>query len=168
MNIDQQEMTDWLKSIFTVAGCPEEEAVMIGTHLVDADASGHASHGIARVPRYIDYIKQGHVRPVCEAVTLMQQGPLLLVDGQYSFGQVLGHQIVDKAVELTAEHGLALIGLRNAGHLGRIGGWAEELADKNLISIHFVTVAGSCIVAPVRCQTIPHFYSASGHWCAAL
>ena len=148
MNIDQQEMTDWLKSIFTVAGCPEEEAVMIGTHLVDADASGHASHGIARVPRYIDYIKQGDVRPVCEAVTLMQQGPLLLVDGQYSFGQVLGHQIVDKAVELTAEHGLALIGLRNAGHLGRIGGWAEELADKNLISIHFVTVAGSCIVAP--------------------
>ena len=46
------------------------------------------------------------------------------------------------------KNGLGIIALRNAGHLGRIGGWAELLADKGLISIHFVTVAGSRIVAP--------------------
>ena len=49
---------------------------------------------------------------------------------------------------MVAADGLALIGLRNAGHLGRIGGWAELLAEAGLTSIHFVTVAGSRIVAP--------------------
>ena len=169
MNIGQQEIIGWLSTIFNMAGCPLNEADMIARHLVDADASGHPSHGIARVPRYIDYIKQGDVRPVCEAVTLMEEGPLVLVDGQFSFGQVLGHQIVERAEKLVNAHGLALIGLRNAGHLGRIGGWAEELANRGLVSIHFVSVAGSRIVAPfgakeARISTapiaigIPHYH----------
>jgi len=44
--------------------------------------------------------------------------------------------------------GLAIIGLRNTGHLGRIGDWAEMAIDEGLISIHFVNVAGSVLVAP--------------------
>ena len=51
----------WLADIFTQAGCPADEAVMIAENLVDADASGHPSHGIVRVPRYIDYIRTGAV-----------------------------------------------------------------------------------------------------------
>ncbi len=47
---------DWLSEIFTAAGCPAYEARLIAENLVDADASGHPSHGIVRVPRYIDYI----------------------------------------------------------------------------------------------------------------
>ena len=148
MRIDQTEITNWLTSLFIAAGCPEEEARLIASHLVDADASGHPSHGIVRVPRYMDYIKEGTVRPVCAFETLMETGCLQLIDGQYSFGQVLGHHVIAKARQLVDEQGMALIGLRNAGHLGRIGGWAELLADSGLISIHFVTVAGSRIVAP--------------------
>ena len=148
MYIDQNEITNWLTEIFTAAGCPEGEAALIATHLVDADASGHPSHGIVRVPRYMEYIKEGTVRPVCAHETLMSSGSLRLIDGLYSFGQVLGHHVVAQAKQMVAEDGLALIGLRNAGHLGRIGGWAELLAEAGLVSLHFVTVAGSRIVAP--------------------
>ena len=143
-----ETITAWLTDIFTQAGCPGDEARLIAVHLVDADASGHASHGIVRVPRYIDYIKDGTVRPLCAYETLVQAGNLRLLDGQYSFGQVLGHHVVKLAAELCEQTGLGIIGLRNAGHLGRIGGWAELLADKGLVSVHFVTVAGSRIVAP--------------------
>ena len=148
MRINQDEITNWLDALFTGAGCPKEEAKLIASHLVDADASGHPSHGIVRVPRYMEYIKEGTVRPVCAIKTLMSSGSLRLIDGQYSFGQVLGHHVVAQAKEMVASQGLALIGLRNAGHLGRIGGWAELLADAGLTSLHFVTVAGSRIVAP--------------------
>ena len=96
----------------------------------------------------MEYIKEGTVRPVCAIETLMSSGSLRLIDGQYSFGQVLGHHVVAQAKEMVASQGLALIGLRNAGHLGRIGGWAELLADRGLSSVHFVTVTGSAIVAP--------------------
>ena len=148
MRIDQAEITNWLTAMFTAAGCPEDEAALISVHLVDADASGHPSHGIVRVPRYMEYIEHGTVRPVCAHQTMMSSGSLRLIDGQYSFGQVLGHHVVAQAKEMVATDGLALIGLRNAGHLGRIGGWAELLAEAGLTSIHFVTVAGSRIVAP--------------------
>ena len=143
-----QDMTDWLTAIFDAAGCPAEEAAQIAFNLVDADASGHASHGIVRVPRYIDYIKTGTVRPVCAYDILTEAGNLVLMDGKFSFGQVLGHHLVAKAAALAEETGLGMIGLRHAGHLGRIGAWAEMLADKGLVSIHFVNVAGSRIVAP--------------------
>ena len=86
MYINQNEITKWLTKIFTAAGCPEEEAALIATHLVDADASGHPSHGIVRVPRYMEYIKEGTVRPVCAHETLMSSGSLHLIDGLYSFG----------------------------------------------------------------------------------
>ena len=89
------------------------------------------------------------MRPVCAYETLVESGNLRLLDGQFSFGQVLGHEVVKLAEELCEETGLGIIALRNAGHLGRIGGWAELLADKGLVSVHFVTVAGSRIVAPL-------------------
>ena len=148
MLIKTEDITSWLKTIFTKAGCPADEAELIAVHLVDADASGHPSHGIVRVPRYIDYIKEGTVRPVCAYTTIVENGNLHLLDGQFSFGQVLGHHVVRLAEQLCQQTGLGIIALRNAGHLGRIGGWAELLADKGLISVHFVTVAGSRIVAP--------------------
>ena len=139
---------DWLSEIFTAAGCPASEARLIAENLVDADASGHPSHGIVRVPRYIDYIASQTVRPACTYEVITQSGNLMLLDGQFSFGQVLGHHLVDEADRLASETGLAMIGLRHAGHLGRIGAWAEYLAEKGYTSIHFVNVAGSRIVAP--------------------
>lgn len=148
MKISGTIIKDWLAAIFTAASVPAEEARLISDHLVDADASGHASHGIVRVPRYIEYIEKDMVRPVCQTKTLLHQGPLMLIDGQYSFGQVLGHKVIDDATRLVHAHGIALIGLRHAGHLGRIGAWAELFADRGLSSVHFVTVTGSAIVAP--------------------
>ena len=148
MLIRTNQIIAWLTDIFATAGCPDEEARLIAVHLVDADASGHPSHGIVRVPRYIEYIREGTVRPVCAYEILVETETLCLIDGQYSFGQVLGHHVVNKAETMCNKNGLGIIALRNAGHLGRIGGWAELLADKGMVSVHFVTVAGSRIVAP--------------------
>jgi uncharacterized oxidoreductase len=44
--------------------------------------------------------------------------------------------------------GLAAIALRNAGHVGRVGDWAEMAAAEGLISIHYVNAASSVLVAP--------------------
>src|SRR5207344_2757558 len=57
--------------------------------------------------------------------------------------------------------GLAAIALRNAGHIGRVGDWAEMAAAEGLVSIHFVNAAGSVLVAPFggverRLSTAPY------------
>jgi len=44
--------------------------------------------------------------------------------------------------------GLAAVALRNAGHIGRVGDWAEMAAAAGLVSVHFVNASGSVLVAP--------------------
>ena len=143
MIISNKIIIKWLQDIFTSAGCPKEEAKLISSHLVDADASGHPSHGIVRVPRYIDYINKKSVRKKCSYEILVSNENLMLIDGKYSFGQVLGYKMIEEAKKMLTTSGFAIIGLRNAGHLGRIGSWAEILASYGYVSIHFVSVSGA-------------------------
>ena len=81
MYIDQNEITNWLTEIFTAAGCPEGEAALIATHLVDADASGHPSHGIVRVPRYMEYIKEETLTDTLSFETQMSNATEISFDG---------------------------------------------------------------------------------------
>ena len=69
--------------------------------------------------------------------------------GHFSFGQTVAPQAAALGIERRAQqHGTAIIALRNAGHVGRIGAYAEQAIAAGLISIHFVNVAGSVLVAP--------------------
>ena len=69
-------------------------------------------------------------------------------DGRFGFGQTVAPQAVDVGVEKAKAMGLAAISLRNAGHIGRVGEWAERAVPAGLISIHFVNARGSVLVAP--------------------
>ncbi|MEM6440061.1 MAG: Ldh family oxidoreductase [Pseudomonadota bacterium] len=138
----------WLASIFAAAGCPKDEAGIIARNLVLADLSGHFSHGIARTARYVSWIGEGKLRPVAKVEEIMRGGALALLEGNRSFGQVVGEQAVALAAEIAAEQGVAVVGVRHSGHLGRIGHWAERLAEKGFWSMHWVSVPGSRLVAP--------------------
>ena len=71
-----------------------------------------------------------------------------VVDGRFGFGQTMAPMAVDIGVEKAKATGLSAISLRNSGHIGRVGEWAERAAAEGLISIHFVNAAGSILVAP--------------------
>lgn len=143
-----EAMTAWLDAIYRAAGCPAPEAAMIAEHLVESDLSGHPSHGIVRTPRYLSWIAEGKLRAESRLEVVTEGPAFALLDGCSSFGQVTGHAVVARAAAMAAEGGVAVIGLRRGGHLGRIGAWAERLADRGLVSISFVNVAGSRLVAP--------------------
>jgi uncharacterized oxidoreductase len=57
-------------------------------------------------------------------------------------------QAVRIGIEKCKKAGLAAVALRNAGHIGRVGDWAEMAAAEGLVSVHFVNAAGSLLVAP--------------------
>ena len=78
----------------------------------------------------------------------MENDVMAILDGKYGFGQSIGEQTVDIGLEKVKQHGLALTALRNSGHLGRIGDWAERAAAAGVASLHMVNVRGSLIVAP--------------------
>jgi len=134
--------------IFLVSGCDGPEAGRIAAHLLGANLAGHDSHGVARVPRYVEWQRAGYVVAGQTVTSLADGGCFALLDGGFGFGQTVAPQAVELGIARAQEHGVAVVGLRNAGHIGRVGDYAETAIRAGLISVHFVNVAGSVLVAP--------------------
>ena len=133
---------------FAAAGCSADEAEAVAAGLVDANLTGHDSHGVARVPRYLVWLAEGDVE-AGRSVSVVTDSPALAVlDGNYGFGATVGRQAVRHGIDKARETGVAIVALRHAGHLGRIGQWAEMALGSGLVSLHIVNVAGSMLVAP--------------------
>jgi uncharacterized oxidoreductase len=135
-------------AIFVGEGCSEPEAAAIGRHLVSSNLAGHDSHGVIRVPRYVTELREGRVVKGQTIKIVSESGAMAVLDGGYGFGQWIGEQAVAFGLKKAKESGTAIVALRNSGHLGRIGGWAEIAAEAGVVSVHFVNVAGSLLVAP--------------------
>jgi uncharacterized oxidoreductase len=135
-------------AIFVAEGCSEAEAAAIGRHLVSSNLAGHDSHGVIRVPRYVTSLREGRVVKGQTLAVVTETDAMAVMDGGYGFGQWIGEQAVAFGVAKAKTSGTAIVALRNSGHLGRIGGWAEIAADAGFVSVHFVNVAGSLLVAP--------------------
>lgn len=137
-----------VSAIFSAAGCDTAESDRIALYLSNANLAGHDSHGVIRVPRYVEYLRDGKVKAGQELATVTENDVLAVLDGNFGFGQTVGPLAVRYGMDKAVRNGVALIALRNAGHLGRIGEWAEMAAGEGLVSVHFVNVAGSLLVAP--------------------
>ena len=133
---------------FERLGSGADEARRVARSLVGANLTGHDSHGVIRLPRYVDWVRSGDIVPNQTVERLVDTPGLAVVDGRFGFGQTAAPLAVAAGIEKAKAAGLAAIALRNAGHIGRVGEWAELAAAEGLISIHFVNVAGSVLVAP--------------------
>ena len=144
-----QQLRDGVRAIFAAAGCADEEARFVADHLVDANLRGHDSHGVIRVAKYIDWQSQGMVLPNRKPKFLRDDGVLLMADGQFGYGQSVARAALGSAIGRANAKGVAVLALRNVGHLGRIGAWAELAAEAGLVSLHFVNTSGfGILVAP--------------------
>lgn len=142
-------LRDFVAAAFAAAGCSEKEAAAVADGLVDANLNGHDSHGVGRVPRYLDWIRTGDLEVGRSASVVTDAGALSVLDGHHGFGATVGRQAVLHGIEKAKRnHGVSIVALRSAGHLGRIGQWAELALDHGLVSLHIVNVANSMLVAP--------------------
>lgn len=141
-------MERYISAIFTSAGCSKAESGRIGENLVGANLRGHDSHGIIRTPRYLGWLRDEKLLPDREISLVTDAGAMMILDGQFGFGQTVGPQAAQRGIERAASQGVSIVALRHAGHLGRIGQFAEMAAEAGQVSIHFVNAAGSVLVAP--------------------
>jgi len=129
-------------------GSQEPEVQAVAGNLIEANLTGHDSHGIGMLPRYTESFLEGGLVPNTHVRTVLDAGALLRLDGQAGFGQVVGHEAMSMGIERASQHGSCIVALGNAHHIGRIGAWAEQAARAGLISIHLVNVIARCVVAP--------------------
>ncbi len=149
MTIDHVTLKQLVGAIFTAAGSHHHEAERIAHYLVEANLVGHDSHGVIQVSRYVERVRAKQLVPNQTVEIVSENEVMAVLDGQLGFGQVIGEEAMRVALDKCAKFGVSLVALRNAGHLGRIGDWAEMAARQGKISIHFVnTSGGGILVAP--------------------
>src|ERR1700728_4161681 len=117
-----------VSDIFAAAGCGPAEHERIAHYLVESNLVGHDSHGVIRVKFYIDWLRAGKVLANRSLAVVFENDALAVVDGQFGFGQVMGEEATKRGIAKAAGQGVAVVALRNSGHLGRIGDWAEMAA----------------------------------------
>lgn len=148
VTVPAKALEAFVGDIFTAAGCSAEEGKRIGRYLVSANLSGHDSHGVVRVPRYAAQKERGTVVADVTVEVVVDTPVIAVIDGKYGFGQTVTPQAVRIGIEKCLKNGLSAVTLRNAGHVGRVGDWAEMAAEAGLVSVHFVNASGSVLVAP--------------------
>lgn len=142
MNIQAEPLQELVSAVFANAGSERQESDLIAEHLVKANLVGHDSHGVIRTPIYIQWLRDGKVFANRSLKIHFDSDTMALVDGQLGYGQSIGRQAVELGLTKCRVKGISLIALRNCGHLGRIGHWAEQAAAANCLSLHFVNTSG--------------------------
>ena len=126
-----------------------EEAKLVADHLVLANLYGHDSHGVGMMPAYIQNTTTGRCIRNHHAKIIKDNGAVVVIDGGVGYGQVVAKETMDIGIERARKHGVCVIGLTNAHHIGRIGHWAEQCARAGMVSTHWVNVHGhKSLVAP--------------------
>jgi uncharacterized oxidoreductase len=142
-------LTDFIKAICEKDGSDPGEAAIVAENLVLANLFGHDSHGVGMMPRYIDNTRAGNCKRNWHAEIVLDNGPMITVDGGKGYGQVVAREAMQFGIARAREHGVCVVGLRNCHHIGRIGAWGEQCADAGMISTHYVNVHGhKSLVAP--------------------
>src|SRR5204863_10221438 len=142
VTIQAKALEAFVADIFTSAGCSTEEGGRIGRYLVSANLSGHDSHGVVRVPRYAAQKKNGTVVADVTVEVVVDTPVIAVIDGKYGFGQTVTPQAVRIGIDKCRKNGLSAVTLRNAGHVGRVGDWAEMAAAEGLVPVHSVNASG--------------------------
>ncbi len=151
MIINHNTLRDFARRLVAAGGSTAAEIDIVADHLVEANLRGHDSHGVGMLVAYVKDFEAGTLRPNQAPEVVSDTGTISVWDAHAGYGQVVARQAVEWAIATARTHGVAVNGLRNAHHIGRVGTYGEIAARAGMVSLHFVNVAsGPPPVAPYR------------------
>jgi uncharacterized oxidoreductase len=135
--------------VLHAAGATLEEAQIVGDSLVEANLDGHDSHGVVRVPEYVGWMEQKLINLGAKVQIVFERDAFALLDGNWGWGQVVGKQAMEVALEKAAKAGVYTISVRQCCHLGRAGDYPLLAAERGMAAVMFLNTHGAGrLVAP--------------------
>jgi len=137
-----------VQAIFCAAGAKEQDAVQIADILVANHMAGHDSHGILRIPEYLQSIVDGEINPSADPEILQETPTSAVVKGNWSFGQVAGNFATDIAIQKALEMGVCAVSIVQAAHTGRLAVFTERAAAKGVVMFMTIGTVDRPMTAP--------------------
>ena len=132
--------------LLVAAGMDSAKAATSAHAIVASDRWGIGSHGLMRLPFYLDRLKAGGINPKAELKKVTDMPGLVIFDGEDG----LGHWQIQHAAQLAAErakiNGIAAVGVGRSSHCGALGIYVWPMIDAGLVGIAFST--GPAVMPP--------------------
>lgn len=144
--VDAGHLRKVLAGILEGLGTDTADAATVAELLVEADLRGVDSHGTHLMGLYVSRLRAGHIDPTARPRILDDQGSTLLLDGGLGLGQIAGLEAARLLVERSAEHGVAVVAVRESTHLGALAAYTERVARAGRICLCFQN--GPTVVPP--------------------
>lgn len=131
------------RALFQAIGVPGEDAAWMARALVRANLQGHDSHGMIRIPQYVEEWRQGKLDPKAKPRILSEGPATALLDGEAGFGQIVAREAMKLAIRKAKEVGIAAVGVKRSGHIGRLADYAEMASAQDMVALLFVNASGA-------------------------
>jgi hydroxycarboxylate dehydrogenase B len=142
-NISAEKLTQFATALLEAGGVSADEARVVAKSLVVANLMGHDSHGVMRIPYYLEGVPKGEVKPNAEFTVIKETDSLLQADGNWGFGQTQARRLTDRLIAKARKSGVAVGTLVHSSHIGRLGEYCEQAAAAGMVSLLMVNTHGA-------------------------
>ncbi len=135
VSIESERLKAFVASALESVGVPAEDAATISDCLADGDIRGIPSHGVSRLPAYIDALRRGFSRARPRIQVHRTTPATAVVDGDDGLGSVVAVRSMREAIALARESGIGMVAVRNSSHFGHAGYYASLAAAEGCLGI---------------------------------
>ena len=135
------DLEEFVIACFKKCGVRNDDARITADVLIESDRRGIASHGVARLKRYIDGLQDGTMVPGAEYAILKETPTTLLITGNDGLGQPVSYHAMKMVIEKAKKNNVAFAAIRNSNHYGIAGYYAMMALPENLIGISLTNTA---------------------------
>ena len=132
--------------VLQAVGTPEDLAQVVGDSLLDANLSGHDSHGVLQLTAYVEYVRKGQVRPDARAGLQTREQATAHIDGGWGWGQPAAQLAARTVTELAEQYGVGAAIIGRCNHIGRLGEYVESIARAGMAGL--ILCNTDAVVAP--------------------
>ena len=125
------------RSVLSANGVPDEHAATVARCLVHADLRGVDTHGLCRLPIYLDRLRNGLInpRPALEPKRVTPVAATL--DGENGFGFVIGLRAMEEAIAMAREYGIGVVSVKRSTHFGMAASYALPAVEAGMMAMVF-------------------------------
>ena len=138
VRVDWEELQEFTREVFVKQGCPPEDAKTEAEVLVWANLRGIDSHGVLRIPVYVETIDVGQMNPTPNINVLKETPATLLIDGDFALGPVVTTVAMRMVMKKAREVGIGWGLIRNTTHQGAMGYYSLMAATEGMAGIAIV------------------------------
>ncbi|OCT46391.1 putative oxidoreductase [Cladophialophora carrionii] len=136
-HVTGEQARQFVREVLQGNGVPEENSKIIANCLIQADLRGVDTHGMNRIPSYMERIRHGVLDPVAEPAFHQITPVVGRVDGRNAFGFLCAHLGMKHAIEMARTYGIGMVSVKHSNHFGMSAWIVQQAIDTGMMSLVF-------------------------------